>query len=172
MWKAWAALDKLATIWKSNLPDKIKRDFFRATVEFVLIYGASTWTLTKRLLTRLDGTYTRMLRVVLNISWREHPTKLRLYGKVPSLSNTIIKSRMRFAGHSFRSKDELVSEVITWQPTHGKANVGRPHKTYHQQIAEDAGCHNTDELETMMQDRDGWRERIRLVRENNPTVFD
>ena len=168
--KAWAALDKLATIWNSNLPEKTKRDFFRATVELVLIYGSSTWTLTKSLLKRLDGTYTRMLRVVLNISWREHPTKERLYGKLPPLSSTIIKTRMRFAGHVLRNKDELASEVITWQPRRGRSNVGRPHKTYHQQLIEDAGCQTTQELETLMADRDIWREKIRLVRVSNPSV--
>ena len=75
-----------------------------------------------------------MLRVVLNISWREHPTKERLYGKLPPLSSTIIKTRMRFAGHVFRNKDELASEVITWQPRRGRSNVGRSHKTYYQQL--------------------------------------
>ena len=54
--KGWATLDKLRTISKLNLPEKIKRDFFRDTVESVLIYGASTWTLTKSLLQRHDGT--------------------------------------------------------------------------------------------------------------------
>jgi len=81
--KAWAALDKLTTIWKSNLPDKTKRDFFRATVESVLIYCAYMDP-DEKTAHALDGTYTRMLRVVLNISWREHPTKQRLYGKLPS----------------------------------------------------------------------------------------
>ena len=56
--KAWTALDKLRTVWKSTLPDKLKREFFRAVVEPVLVYGATTWTLTKRL--ERDGTYTQM----------------------------------------------------------------------------------------------------------------
>ena len=34
MWlaKAWTAIDRLSIIWKSNLPDKIKRNFFQASV--------------------------------------------------------------------------------------------------------------------------------------------
>ena len=111
-----------------------------------------------------------MLRVVLNISWREHPTKERLYGKLPPLSSTIIKTRMRFAGHVFRNKDELASEVITWQPRRGRSNIGRPHKTYYQQLVEDACCQTTQELETLMADRNIWREKIRLVRVINPSV--
>ena len=84
--KAWAALDKLKVIWKSNLPENLKRNFFRATVESVLIYRASTWTLTKSLMKKLNGTYTRMIRAILNIPWQEHPTKQRLYGTIPTLS--------------------------------------------------------------------------------------
>ncbi len=65
--KAWTAIDKLSIIWKSDLTDKIKRSFFQADVVSI------TWTLTKRLKKRLDGNYTRMLRAILNKSWRQHP---------------------------------------------------------------------------------------------------
>ena len=60
--KAWAALSKMSTIWKSNLKRKLKISLFRTTVETVLLYGSSTWTLTKAIERKLDGTYTRMLR--------------------------------------------------------------------------------------------------------------
>ena len=76
-------------IWKSNLKDKLKRNFFRATVESVLVYGSTTWTMTKAMEKRLDGNYTRMLRVALNISWELHPTNKELYGKIPKTSNSI-----------------------------------------------------------------------------------
>ena len=49
-------------IWKSNLTDKMKRSFFQAAVVSILLYGCTTWTLTKRLEKKLDGNYTRMLR--------------------------------------------------------------------------------------------------------------
>ena len=81
--KAWTAIDRLSIIWKSDLTDKMKRSFFQAAVVSILIYGCTTWTLTKRLERRLDGNYTRMLRAVLNKSWRQHPTRLQLYGHLP-----------------------------------------------------------------------------------------
>ena len=68
--KAWAAIDKLSIIWKSNLTDKMKRSFFQAAVVSILLYGCTTWTLTKPLKKNLDGNYTRMLRAILNKSWR------------------------------------------------------------------------------------------------------
>ena len=70
--KAWTAIDKLSIIWKSNLTDKMKRSFFQAVLVSILLYGCTTWTLTKRLEKKLDGNYTRMLRAILNKSWRQH----------------------------------------------------------------------------------------------------
>ena len=59
--KAWTAIDRLSIMWKSDLTDKIKRSFFQAAVVSILLYGCTTWTLTKRLEKKLDGNYTRML---------------------------------------------------------------------------------------------------------------
>ena len=47
--KAWTAIDRLSIIWKSDLTDKMKRSFFQAAVVSILLYGCTTWTLTKRL---------------------------------------------------------------------------------------------------------------------------
>ena len=64
--KTWTAIGRLSIIWKSNLTDKMKRSFFQAAVMSILLYGCTTWTLTKRLEKKLDGNYTRMLRAILN----------------------------------------------------------------------------------------------------------
>ena len=163
--KAWAALNKMNSVWKSNLSDKLKREFFRATVEKVLLYGATAWTLTKYLESKLDGTYTRMLRAILNISWREHPTKEQLYGPIPAISKILREGRMRFAGHCWRAKQELASDLLMWSPTHGTARVGRPKMNYIDQLSRDAGCQPGD-LAILMEDRHGWRDRIK-VRDNS-----
>ena len=74
--KAWTAIDRFSIVWKSDLTDKMKRTFFQ--VVSILLYGCTTWTLTKRLEKKLDGNYTRMLRAILNKSWRQHPTRHQL----------------------------------------------------------------------------------------------
>ena len=68
--KAWTAINRLSIIWKSDLTDKMKRSFFQAAVTSILLYGCTTLTLTKRLEKKLDGNYTRILRAILNKSWR------------------------------------------------------------------------------------------------------
>ena len=53
--KAWTAIYRLSIIWKSDLTDKMKRRFFQAAVTSILLYGCTTWMLTKRLEKKLDG---------------------------------------------------------------------------------------------------------------------
>ncbi len=125
--KAWTAIDRLSIIWKSDLTDKMKRSFFQATVVSIRLYGCTTWTLTKRL-EKLDGNYTRMLRAILNKSWWQHPTRRQLYGHLPSITKTIQVRRTRHAGHCWRSRDELIRDVLSWTPTHGRAKAGRPNR--------------------------------------------
>ena len=72
-----------------RLTDKMKRSFFQAAVTSILLYGCTTWTLTKRLEKKLDGNYTRMLRAILNKSWQQHHTRHQLYGHLPPITKTI-----------------------------------------------------------------------------------
>ena len=130
----------------------MKRSFFQAAVVSILLYGCTTWTLTKRLEKKLDGNYT-MLRAILNKSWRQHPTRRQLYGHLPPITKTIQVRRARHAGHYWRSKDKLVSNVLQWTPTYGQAKAGRPARTYIQQLCEDTGC-NPEDLPEVMNDRD------------------
>ena len=161
--KAWTAINRLSIIWKSDLTDKMKRSFFQAAVTSILLYGCTTWTLTKRLEKKLDGNYTRMLRAILNKSWRQHPTRHQLYGHLPPITKTIQVRRTRHAGHCWRSRDELIRDVLLWIPTHGRAKAGRPARTYIQQLCEDTGCCPED-LPRAMNDREKWRERVRDIR--------
>ena len=73
--KAWTAIDRLSVIWISDPTDKIKRSFFQTAVVSILLYGCTIWTLTKRMEKKLDGNYIRMLRAILNKSWKQHPKK-------------------------------------------------------------------------------------------------
>ena len=161
--KAWTAIDRLSIIWKSELNDKMKRSFFQAAVVSILLYGCTTWTLTKRLERKLDRNYTRMLRAVLNKSWRQHPTRHQLYGHLPPITKTIQVRRTRHAGHCWRSKDELICDVLLWTPTYGRAKAGRTARTYIQQLCEDTGC-DPEDLPEAMRDREKWRERVRDIR--------
>ena len=98
----------------------MKRSFFQAAVVSILLYGCTTWTLTKRLEKKLDGNYTKMLRAILNKSWRQHPTRHQLYDHLPPITKNIQVRRTRHVGHSWRSRDKLISDVLLWTPTNGR----------------------------------------------------
>ena len=85
-----------------------------------------------------------MLRAILNKSWRLHPTRHQLYSYLPPITKTIQVRRTIHAGHCWRSRDELISDVLLWTPTYGRAKAGRPARTYIQQLCEDTGCSPED----------------------------
>ena len=143
----------------------MKRSFFQAAIVSILLYGCTTWTLTKRLEKKLDGNYTRMLRAILNKSWRQHPSKHQLYGHLPPITKTIQVRRTRHAGHCWRSRDELISDVFLWTPTYGRAKAARTHI---QKLCEDTGC-SPEDLPEVMNDREKWRERVRDIRASGTT---
>ena len=165
--KAWTAIDKLSVIWQSDLTDKMKRSFFQAVVLSILLYECTTWTLTKRLEKKLDSNYTRMLQAILNKSWRQHPTKHRII-RSPTSHHENYSSRTRHAGHCWRSRDELISGVLLWNPSYGRAKAWRPAQTYIQQLCEDTGC-SPENLPGTINDREEWRERVRDIRAGGTT---
>ena len=141
---------------------KMKHSFFQAAVVSILLYGCTTWTLTKWMEKKLVGNYTKILRAILNMSWRQHLTKQHLYGHIPPITKTIKSGRTRHAGYCWRSRDKLIRGVLLWTPSHGRAKAGRSARTYIQ-LYVDTGCCPEDMPEAM-DDRVGWRERVRDIR--------
>ena len=138
--------------WKVNVIAWL--EFNLVSVVLILLYGCTTWTLTKRMEKKIDGNYTRMLQAILNKNWRQHPTKQQLYGHLPPITKTIKVRRTRRVGHCWRSRDNLTSDVLLRTPSHGRAKAGRPARTYIQQICVDiGGC--PEDLPEAMNDREG-----------------
>ena len=116
----------------------------------------------KRLEKKLDGNFKRILRIILNKSWRQHPAKHQLYGPLPPITKTIKVRRTRHARHCWRSRNELISDVLLWTPKYGRAKAGRPARTYIQQLLEDTGC-SPEDLPEAMSNREKERERVRDI---------
>ena len=161
---AWSACHKLGKVWKSTLKRNIKIRLFIATVESVLLYGSSTWTLTKTMEKSLDGTYTRMLRMALNVHWQEHKTNEEVYGKLPKVTSKVAERRCKLAGHCIRHIEEEASKTILWEPTEGRVNRGRKPTTYIDVLKRDTGLFNSAEIRTAMMDRVIWKSYVSLAR--------
>ena len=80
------------------------------------------------------------------------------YGHLPPITKTIQVRRTRHVGHCWRSRDELISDVLLWTPSYGRVKAGRPTRTYIQQFSEDKGCSPQD-LPGAMNDREGGERR-------------
>ncbi len=69
--------------------------------------------------------------------------------------------RTRHAGHCWRSEYKLISDLLLWTPSHGRAKAERPARTYIQQLCADTGC-SPEDLPEAMDDRGGWRGESRI----------
>ena len=162
---AWSSLHSMKRVWKSDLGDDLKRRLFVATVESVLLYGAETWTLTVRQEKSLDGVYTRMLRMALNVSWKDHIRNVDLYANLPRVSAKVRERRMGLAGHCIRHPELAANPLILWEPTQGTGRRGRKRVTYVENLRQDAGLSSTEELRTLMLERNEWKRVIQRSRD-------
>ena len=74
----------------------------------------------------------------------------------------------RHAGYCWKSRDELISNVLLWTPSYGRTKAGWPAQTYIQQLCENTGC-SSEDLPEAMNDREEWRERVRDIRAGGTT---
>lgn len=137
--QAWVACNKLQDIWKSNLSRNLKIRLFVSTVESVLLYGCESWAMNKTTTKLIDGTYTRLLRSALNVSWRDHVTNKVLYGSLPKVTTKIRERRMRLTGHCKRHDEEMASNLVLWQPDRGRPSRGRRRTTLIDTLLNDTG---------------------------------
>ena len=96
---------------------------FHSFLVTLLLYRCTTFTPSKGVEKKLDENYTRMLRAVLDKSWKQHPTKQLLYGHSPPISQTHRVRRRRHVGHCCLRKDELISNVIFCNLKYGHDSV-------------------------------------------------
>ena len=157
---AWSACNNLHKIWISKLDTKIKIQLFKCLIEPILLYGCETWTLSKKAEKRLDGTYTRLLMRVKNLSWKHHPTKLQIYGSLPPVSSIVQSKRVQFAGHCLRASSEIISPVVLYK----SHSIGRRSRklNYIDTIKRDTGLLEED-LKPSMLDRECWRKVVKSL---------
>ena len=151
----------MSKIWSSNMNPELKKRFFLATVESILLYGCESWSMTVEMERSLDGTYTRMLRKALNVHWSSHTTNAELYGKLPKLSDKIAARRLQLAGHCFRHPELSTQKLVLWEPKHGHRRRGHPKTDFVDTLMRDTGVSSAGELATLMKDRDEWRGHVK-----------
>ena len=148
--------------FKSDLIDKMKRIFFQTAVVSILLYRCTTWTLTKRIEKKAWQQLHK--NAASNIEQVLEATPLKAAAARPPLliTKTIKIRRTRYVGHCWKSRDTLIRDVLLWIPSHDQEKAGRPARTYIQHLCVDTECSPEDQPEAM-DDREGWRERVRDI---------
>ena len=111
--QTWSACHKIKKVWSSNLSKKFKIRLFITTVESILLYGSETWTINKSFEKELDGCYTKILRMTLNVNWQDIIPNSELYGDLPLVSSKVAVRRMKIAGHCVRHQEEEEASKLT-----------------------------------------------------------
>ena len=161
---ALSACPRLRRIWKSILKRGIKERLFMSSVESILLYGSETWTVTKAMEEKLDGCYTKMLRMVFNVSWQDKLTNKELYGNLPPASSKVGFRMLKLAGHCVRHPEEEASKLLLWQPRSECMNMGKSSVTYIDILKSDTSLESAEELRTPMLDRETWKRRAKSRR--------
>ena len=154
--KARTATNRLSIIWKSNQFDKIKMQFLPSCN-----YASSTvWIhhtdADETQWGDLDGTAQECNELYwTNPGGSIAATSQQLFGHLPPISKTFQIKRTRHAGHCWRRKDALISDVLLWTLSHGRASVNRSARSYLEQLCTDTIC-SLEDLPEAMNDREEW----------------
>ena len=121
----------------------------------------SLWNVDNNCLTavqeaRLDGCYTRMLRMVFNVTWRDRVRNEVLYGDLPRITTKIRKRRLLMVGHCVRHPELAATNLVLWEPTQGRASQGGQ-SDFTDQLLRDTSLKTAADIRTCMEDRDVWR---------------
>ena len=106
--KAWTAINRLSVIWKSDLTDKMKCSFFQAAVVSVLLYGCTTWMLSKRIEKKekawrqLHKNAANNIEQVLEAAPHKTAAAVR---HLPPIMKTIQVRWTRHAGYCWKSRE-------------------------------------------------------------------
>ena len=160
--KAWIAIDRLSIIWRSDLSNEIKCNFFQAVVVSILLYVSTTWMLTKRIEEKLNGNCIKMLPAILNKCWKQHPTNQQLYRHLLPIPKTIHIRWRRHTGHCW------ISDIFIWASLHRHAKVGWPTRTYLLQLYTNTRC-NLEDLQEVIEDWDEWWESVKEIHASSAT---
>ena len=63
-----------------------------------------------------------------------------------------------------RHPEEIASQLVLWQPLHGKARRGRKQTDFIDVIRRDTGLEAVHDIRNVMMDRNQWKDIVRQAR--------
>ena len=99
-------------------------------------------------------------KTLKGLKYKKQKKKIECFAKF--IKRMMIR-RLRFIGHCWRKKDEVISDLLLWEPKHGARKRGRPALTYVDQLQNDTGL-SIAELKNIMENRKEWMKLVNGVR--------
>ena len=100
-------------------------------------------------LKRMDCCFTRLQRLALRFTWKEHMNNKELYAKQPKVTDTVRQKRLKLTGHCYRHPEEAAHNLVLWIPN-------RTARTFVQQQWDDTGL-KEHEMASLIFSRHQWR---------------
>ena len=72
---------------------------------------------------RINGCYTKLLRMVLHVAWKDKWSNKKLYNGMPKITNIIATHRLSIARHCIRNKEEAAHNLIFQKESENKDSV-------------------------------------------------
>ena len=92
----------------------------------------------------------------IKLNWSQKVNNEVLYGAIEKISTKIRRRFLKFAGHCLCRDDEVVSDLVLWESTHGTRRRGRPPESYIRNLERETGI-PASEMRVAMMNRAVWR---------------
>ena len=158
----------LLTSRKLQIKTRIR--LLKCYVYSILLYGAETWTISKKSSQRIKSFETWCLRRILKVSWTEKKTNQEIFKMSesrPELIQKVVKLKMKYAGHIMRHNS--LQKALLEGMVEGKRARGRQRMTWMTNIMEWSGTPTYSECCRVAEDRDRWRSVIADALEEHDT---
>ena len=110
---AFTSLEKVLN--NRNINSQLRCRFLKCYVWSTLLYGSETWTVSSKMLNKLEATEIWFLRRMQRISYTEHVTNIEVLRRANTkkkLLSEIINRQVKFFGHVMR-REEMEKLVTT-----------------------------------------------------------
>ena len=149
---------------RREISREIKMRPFNAVVLPILLYGATSWTLTRTEERRLDSFEMKLLRRLEGVRWDDFVRNDEIRDRLKQIPVSLkLRSRRLAAfGHLVRMDNTRIPAKVWRTEMAGRRPVGRPRTRWDDMLKRDLRSIDLDRrrAEEMALDRDDWREAV------------
>ena len=172
---AWAMKSILSS---SMISRTTKLQTYTVVIRPIVIYGAETWALTKKLQQRLLAFENSILRKIYSpvfdedeqVWRRRHNQELRDLSGLPFITNIIRSMRVRWAGHVARMGEDRTVKLVAQGIPAGRRPRGRPRRRWRDNVKADLaalGVEDPDSWWAMAEDRNTWKRLVKAAKDHH-----